>query len=740
MTLRSILSKKISFLIMISLILVFSGEKSFGIFDNDASSLSGNISYDYAGTARSIALGDAAVASPLGIDAIYENPAGLALTNKYQVGFLFSNLFENTYYNFIGYIHPLRVKGSIGFGWARVNSSGFEIRDSLNTALGTFDDSQNAFYLGYGSGFGKDMNIGANLKIYYQEIYRMRNTGVGLDLGLLYRLYENLTLGMNLKDITAIPLQSGENREPLPFIIKTAMTWGPKTPYAWINNFHLNVGFDLMDVWGNQGGLGNHLDGWKMGGEYDLYRILKLRGGMQEQGFSAGLGIRVLNIALDYAYDSRKLNGLHWASVTLDLGKHIDRALINKYYHEAQKAYQKGEFKAAIKLWERVILLDPEDAAAKQYLEKTKVKLHTEMELVMLEADSHTQGGDHDAAITVLEKGWELDPDDAQIKIKITRVKSLQAAKVRQQRLDNIAKHIAQAEKYYRKKDLLKALEEWEMVLALDQNHILALEKAQMIKAEITMQIDYHFYLGIQHFNRKVYPVAFKHFQMVLKIDPNYHLADFYLHKTKNILTKRLSNKYFAGRKWMKKRNYQKARECFRAVLEIAPEYKDTQLRSQQIEIKLREIAKVRPQYEKARKYHEQRQLSDAMKILSSLIKQDIYDYEILKLKNRIKNAREAAFRHYHAGIEHYREKKFAVSIKSFRKSLKLDKQSGAEDLLAEAYISRGILAYRDNELPQAISAWRKVLAMQSNRPMVEKYIKRAENKLRYLKKLFGEQ
>ncbi len=740
MTLRSILSKSISSLIIISVILVFSLEESFGLFEDDKSNLSGNISHDYAGTARSISLGDAAAASPVGIGALYDNPAGLALINKYQVGFLFSNLFENTHYNFIGYVHPLRIKGSIGFGWARLNSSGFEIRDSLNNVLGTFDDSQNVFYLGYGSGFGKDINIGANVKIYYHEIYRTRDTGAGLDMGLQYWLYKNLTIGMNLKDIISTPLQSEESGEVLPFVIKTAATWVPKTTYAWINNFQLNVGFDLTDVWGTQGGFVNHLESWKMGGEYDLHRILKLRAGLQDHGFSAGAGISLLNTVLDYAYDFRNLNGLHWISLTMELGKHIDRALINKYYHQAQKAYQRGEFKNAIQVWERVTLLDPEDSAAKQYLQKTREKLQAELEHIAEKADQHTQAGDHEAALAELEKGLELDQDDTQIKIKITRVKSLQAARDRQQHLDNIAKHIALAEKYYRQKDSLKALAEWEMVLALDPNHMLALERAQAIKAEMTLQIDNHFYHGIQHFNRKAYTVAFNHFRMILKIDPDHHLADFYLHKTKNILSKRLSRKYIAGRKWLKKRNYQKARKCFQAILEIAPEYKDARLRSKQIERKLSEIAKVLPQYAKARKYQKQRKLLDAMNIVNSLIKKDIYDYEILQLHTRIKKARETGFRHYQAGINYYREKKFELSIKSFRESLKLDKQSGAEDLLAEAYTSQGILAYRNNELAKAISAWQKVLVIQRPRPMVEKYIKRAKNKMRFLKELFGEE
>ncbi|MCK5219497.1 hypothetical protein KAR10_08245 [bacterium] len=735
----STFSKALGFLIIIISILIFSCEKSFGIFDNDQASLSGNISHDYAGTARLIALGDAVAASPSGTDAIYANPAGLALINKYQVGFLFSNLLENTYYNFMGYVHPLRVKGSIGFGWARLNSSGFEIRDSLNAVSGTFDDSQNVFYLGYGSAFGKHLNIGANVKIYSHEIYRVRDIGAGLDLGLQYWLYENLTLGMNFKDIISIPLQSEESGEKLPFIIKTAMTWEPKTAYAWIRNFQLHVGFDVMDIWGNQGGVVSYPEGWKIGGEYDFYQILKLRGGLQYHGFSAGLGISVLNTSLDYAYDFRNLSGLHWVSLTMDLGKHIDRALINKYYHQAQKAYQRGEYKNAIQLWERVTSLDPKDFAAKQYLKKTREKLQTELEHIKEEADNYSQDGDHDSAMTVLEEGLALDPDDAKIKIKITKVKSLQAARARQQIQDNIANHIAQAEKYYRKKDLLKALEEWEMVLALDQNHILALEKAQAIKAEMTLKIDYHLFQGIQHFNQKVYNAAFKHFQTVLKIGPDYHLANFYLHKTKKILSKRLNNKYFAGRKWMQKRNYGKAQACFKVVLEIAPEYKDARLLSQQMEIKLGEIAKALPRYEKARKYLNQRKLLDALNVLNPLIKKNIYDDKILKLNKRVQKARDAATRQYQAGIEYYRTKKIELSINSFRKSLKLDQQSGAEDILVEVYTSKGILAYRNNDLPKAISAWQEALAMQGNRPMVKKYIKRAKNKMRFLKQLFGE-
>lgn len=727
-------------LMFIITIFIILPEESFGFLNNnEKSNVSGSILHNYAGTARSISLGSADAADTQGIGSIYANPAGLALINTYTIGFLHSNLFENTYYNFIGYIHPLKTRGSIGFGWAGLNSSGFEIRDSANTGLGAFADSQNVFYLGYGHVFQKDLKAGVNLKILHQEIYKTRNTGFGLDLGMQYHWYENLRIGMNFQNILSLPLLSEENSEPLPLIIRSGISWNPKTPHAWINNLRLNLGFDLVDVWGNQGGIVNHSDSWKIGCEYNFYDLIFLRGGLQDNSISLGLGTTIYNISLDYAYDARSFGGLHWMSLTMAIGKHVDRTQINKYYQEAQTAYQKGEYKKAIKLWERVISLDPEDSAAKRYLEKTQAKLQMELDSIMAEADGCSNEEEYGAATAVLQKGLKLDSEDKLIKIRITGIKSLQEAKEHQELVDNISKHEGLAKEYYRKQEFLKALEEWKTVLALDKNHVAAAERVWAIKSEINRQIDSHFYQGIQYFNQKKYNAALKYFQMVLEIDPDYHLAGFYSQKTRKILSHQLHKTYFAGREWMKQRNYQKALKCFKSILAITPEYKDALLQIKQVEIKIREIAKVLSKYEKAKKYEKQRKLSDVLNTLEPLIRKDIYNHEIIALYNRVQKARDLAIRNYHAGIEYYQDKKFELSIHSFRKSLELDKQSKAKISLIEAYTSKGILAYRRDELPEALSAWQEVLAIDKDQPMVKKYIKRATTKRENLKQRLGE-
>ena len=64
---------------------------------------------------------------------------------------------------------------------------------------------------------------------------------------------------------------------------------------------------------------------------------------------------------------------------------------------------------------------------------------------------------------------------------------------------------------------------------------------------------------------------------------------------------------------------------------------------------------------------------------------------------------------------------------------------SKAKKSLIEAYTSQGILAYRRDELSKALSAWQKVLIIDKDQPMIKRYIKRAVNKRKNLKRLFGE-
>lgn len=115
--------------------------------------------------------------------AIYWNPASLGKVNKRE----FSAFYQDLYglgllnYSFIGYTYPRIGNGTIGFGWARMGTSG---------SVSVMNYAENTFMFSYGHKFTKLFSAGATIK-YYSVLYDYKASGVGVDIAGNYVLIKD---------------------------------------------------------------------------------------------------------------------------------------------------------------------------------------------------------------------------------------------------------------------------------------------------------------------------------------------------------------------------------------------------------------------------------------------------------------------------------------------------------------------------------------------------------------------
>lgn len=252
--------------------------------------------------ARAMGLGGAYTSVASGLEAAAWNPAGLAGSNKRELGAMHSELAAGTRYNFLGYAQPLR-RGSLAAYVVHLNQGTLEKRDSGGRLNGGFTAAESAFALGYGRSMGS-MGIGAAAKIVRSNISGDSGQTVAFDLGAA-RSFGNLGPGKAGVGLAVQNLGSGlrllDKSSPLPLTFSIGADYG------------LPVGLTLAaDVRHRPHSGGGELS---LGSEYRVISGLALRAGYASShallsgsgktsdlsGFAAGIGFKVLNYSLDYS-------------------------------------------------------------------------------------------------------------------------------------------------------------------------------------------------------------------------------------------------------------------------------------------------------------------------------------------------------------------------------------------------------------------------------------------------------
>ncbi|KPJ64961.1 hypothetical protein AMJ44_11700 [candidate division WOR-1 bacterium DG_54_3] len=276
--------------------------------------------------ARPLGMGKAYVAVADDANAVFANPAGLGLQKTWSLTSMSTKLLNTANYTLAGSVIPLDA-GTIGIGYIGLNSPAGYLVDENNKIDDSLSYNSSEIILSYarnlkdimhGSNLG-NLSVGASYKFINHKFDGFDGSaqGTSLDLGVIYKPNENLSLGANIVNIAGkIKWDSGKEEEvestnKLGGALK--LMEGKLLASAGLD-FSINSERPLL----LHGGL-----------EYRPLNFLSIRGGIDQDpiekyetqtNFTMGIGLNFDGVSFDYAYHQDKnieSNARHYFSISI---------------------------------------------------------------------------------------------------------------------------------------------------------------------------------------------------------------------------------------------------------------------------------------------------------------------------------------------------------------------------------------------------------------------------------------
>lgn len=255
--------------------------------------------------ARALGMGGAFVSICDDASATYWNPAGLTQLTQREITSMASLMSLDRSYNFLNYVVPLQDKtNTIGISW--INFAIKDLREFVrennqDKELGRFNDAENAFMLSCSRKLNDKLALGVNLKYLTQGMNpsrvdakgRPKASGVGIDIGTLYKILDNVQVGLMLQDIRSYLKWETDHVDRLPLVVKLGVS-------TKLFDDRLTLSTDLEQV------EDNHRMKIYAGLEYWLRENIGLRCGIFDTEPTAGMSFilptKTLKSRLDYSF------------------------------------------------------------------------------------------------------------------------------------------------------------------------------------------------------------------------------------------------------------------------------------------------------------------------------------------------------------------------------------------------------------------------------------------------------
>jgi hypothetical protein len=256
---------------------------------------------------RSAGMGGAFVATADSPTGVIWNPAGLSFMFQNEVHLETARLFESTSINGLSFAIPARHFPSVGMTVLNLRSGEFEQTNEFNEPLGEFTQSDMAFYFTAAKSLSHRFSVGTNVKVVRQTFGEFDGTGVGFDLGAMYKLTPALRIGASVLNIGGPSLTLREVDETYPVEVR---------------------GGAALQIFGGRGLVAvelNHQSGpgasFYGGTEFWVHRSMVLRVGYGNEAAMGGFGFNASpNLRLDYAATDHELGVTHRFGVSYRFG------------------------------------------------------------------------------------------------------------------------------------------------------------------------------------------------------------------------------------------------------------------------------------------------------------------------------------------------------------------------------------------------------------------------------------
>jgi hypothetical protein len=252
--------------------------------------------------ARAVGMGEAQAGAAEGPEALYWNPAGLAVNSRRAVSFTHNEWLEDVRYEYLGLSYPLFNLGSVGFSAGRVGMGKLIGRDEEGNYTGDFGASDMALSLGFARRFFNFLAVGAAAEYISSKIEDESASAFAGSLGAVAELpLPGLSAGVSASNIGG-EMKFIDEGDPLPLALRGGVAY--LLPFGGENN-ELMVAVDGVKFNDRDDVMVN------TGLEYWFMKTVAARAGYKanydEDGLTGGLGFKYsptanLGLLADYAY------------------------------------------------------------------------------------------------------------------------------------------------------------------------------------------------------------------------------------------------------------------------------------------------------------------------------------------------------------------------------------------------------------------------------------------------------
>jgi tetratricopeptide (TPR) repeat protein len=264
--------------------------------------------------ARAIGMGEAYVGVAEEGIAAFWNPAGLSQVNRPQLSAMHADLNLDRKYDFINFAAPANEKVTWGVSWIHSAIEGIERRAGLNDVgynpgdlMGYFDDKENALFGSVAFKSTDRLSLGASLKYLSHDLYQNSADGLGLDLGMLYKANQDFSVGVAIKEIGAsLKWDTASGRkDDVPLNATLGFMYTPLEKVRMALDINKIEDLDTKVNFGVEG---------------DISSAVALRAGVHDGDLTAGIGVKIKDWAMDYAFAEQELGDIHRISGSILFG------------------------------------------------------------------------------------------------------------------------------------------------------------------------------------------------------------------------------------------------------------------------------------------------------------------------------------------------------------------------------------------------------------------------------------
>ena len=229
-----------------------------------------------------------------------------------------------------------------------------------------------------------------------------------------------------------------------------------------------------------------------LGAIYDLQRVLDLDSSLTEA--------KKLKVSAEYQLKQ---------GIPQSIKANMEKALLK---------YKNGDYLSAIKIWNSILKIQPENLTVKNYINEANQKIVEEIKVALEKLNNYLSQGKLKSAIDFVNRMLRKYPKQE----NLTRQKIYIDQKIS----DSIDKLLAEGRKLYNDKDYVSAEKKFQGVLELEPSNPQALQYLDRIKNKLARgkkeDAERYYLLGIDAYTRDNFELAIKYWNKVLSIDPNY--------------------------------------------------------------------------------------------------------------------------------------------------------------------------------------------------------------------------